>query len=233
MRPKYWHRRRRWVHFTMFMLGVILIVLLVNLLLVQFAPQIHAIESFNTATRQQFWNTVRANQARPSTLVLVFLLITTLSAVPGFPVSAACVLIGAIYGASWGWLINLLGIAAGNLITFSVLQRWGLSRWTQKHDFRLIDRISNMRAPRVGLTIGYAVPMLPTLFVNFTAVNLKLTMREILLPMLVGTLPVAIIYAMGGHLISNGNMTIGIIVILAVCLLVVLTKRIKKREATE
>lgn len=214
-------------------IGIVIIGLLIRELLIYFNNDIDLFIKFNKHYQHLFWNDIRAHQDQPATLVLVMSLLVAMAAVPGFPVSAICILIGAIYGREMGFGINLVGIVLGNLVTYTILGKLGLSKFIQHHDGRVIRNISKMKYPAVGLAIGYAVPIIPTIFVNFSAAKLKLRLRNVILSMIAGSLPAAALYATGGDFLNRGNFKIGLITIFCICILFIFIKQLMKYEKSE
>lgn len=87
-----------------------------------------------------------------------------------------------------------------------------------------------MRHPRLGLSIGYAVPMLPTLLVNYAAIEMKLSWRNKLICIFLGSLPVSFLYAFGGDELIFGNIKVTIIAILIVVLMIALYDFIRRDQ---
>lgn len=214
------------------LVGVVIIVGLLYALSKDFQQVIQNVIHYNESVQKQFWAGIRQHQTSPITLLIVFALVAMLAAVPGFPISVACILIGVIYGRYWGFCINLVGIVCGNLITYSILRKVGLSKSAQHHDGRVVRNIMKMKKPVVGLTIGYAVPIVPTIFVNYAASKLHQPLKDVLIAMGIGSIPTALLYAMGGDFLNRGDYKIALISVLAVGILFLLVKELRKHEET-
>lgn len=150
--------------------------------------------------------------------VLFMAVIAIGSAIPGMPIAAVAVLSGVCFGSWLGFAINIVGIVLGNLLAVYILGEF--PHVARPSRFRpLADRLKNMNHPRLGLSIGYAVPMLPTLLVNYAAIEMKMSFRNKILCIFIGSLPVSFLYAFGGDALLLGNTKAVIIVVVLVLLL--------------
>lgn len=189
---------------------------------------VHSSKETQQQNGQRLLRSIRQHQHDPFVLAIVIALIAVMTAIPFMPISIICIAIGAGYGGLIGGLINVIGISLGNLAVIGVFQVTGLSRKIAAHDSRIIDDIAKMHHPLWGLTIGYSVPFISTLFVDITALHLHYTLKQLWLPVLLGSVPIAFIYAYGGNLFNSGDLRVGIFILLAMLLLASLTILIKK-----
>ncbi|WP_125605123.1 VTT domain-containing protein [Lapidilactobacillus bayanensis] len=189
---------------------------------------LHSSKETQQATGQRLLRSIRQHQRDPFVLTLIITLIAVMTAIPFMPISIVCIAIGVGYGGLIGGLINAVGISLGNLAVIGIFELTGLSRRIAAHDSRIIDDIAKMHQPLLGLTIGYSVPFISTLFVDVTALHLNYTLRQLWLPVIIGSLPVAFIYAFGGNLFNNGDLRVGIFILVAMVLLASLTILIKQ-----
>lgn len=158
--------------------------------------------------------------------VLFMAVIALGSAIPGMPIAAVAVLSGVCFGRWFGFGINVIGIVLGNLMAIYILGNF--PHQAKPSRFRsLADRLKNMRHPRLGLSIGYAVPMLPTLLVNYAALELNMSLRNKASCIFIGSLPVSFLYAFGGDELLFGNTKAVIITVVLVLLLIGLYQIIK------
>lgn len=164
--------------------------------------------------------------------LLFFCLIGIMCAIPGVPTSVVCVFVGVCYGPVVGSLINVGGNLMGNLVAIALFRRIKLiDKRHGKNEW--VKAISRMKHPKVGLTLGYMIPVVPTFLVNYTATLKGYTEREVLLPVLLGVLPTSIFYALGGDALLSGDFRRLLLVAVglgAILLLVGLLKRHEKRE---
>ena len=123
----------------------------------------------------------------------------------------------------------------GNMLSMLVIRHFGIAKSSSKHS-RIIKAIMHMQHPLVGLVIGYAVPMIPTVFTNYAATKLHLKWHQLLSCMALGALPSAWLYACGGDAFLRGNNVIGTIALIAVVLLiflVIIIHRDRKKHAQQ
>lgn len=154
-------------------------------------------------------------------VILIFSIVILSEAIPGLPVSVIEIISGIFLGRNLGFLINVLGMIIGNIISMLVIEHFGLSKLSKKHS-KIAKKITEMKHPLIGLTIGYIVPMIPTIFANYAAAKLKLKWKNLIMCMIIGAIPSAWLYACGGDAFLLGNNKIGIIAIISVFLLTTL-----------
>lgn len=223
---------KTWRRVLLYVLAASLILLLVYGLYQHFENEIqvfmHSSKETQRENGQRLLQSIRQHQHDPVVLTLIIALIAVMTAIPFMPISVVCIAIGAGYGGLIGGLIDAVGISLGNLAVIGVFQLTGLSHKIAARDSRIIDDIAKMHHPLLGLTIGYSVPFISTLFVDVTALHLKYTLRQLWLPVIIGSLPVAFIYAYGGNLFNSGDLRVGIVILVAMLLLASLTVLIKK-----
>lgn len=106
---------------------------------------------------------------------LVFgLLMIGVTLIPGAPTSAVALIIGACLGHWGGFVVNAIGLTIGNLLQVQLFARVRNHR-SKKPDSRVYRALIKMQHPALGVLIGYAVPMIPTAFVNLAAGDTHLT----------------------------------------------------------
>lgn len=158
---------------------------------------------------------------------LLLLLITVMCALPGIPTSVICIFVGVCYGPYWGSLINCTGNLLGNLVAISLFHRIKLINPRQKKN-AWVQAIAKMKHPKLGLMLGYMIPVVPTFLVNYTATLKGFSAKAVLFPVLLGVLPTSVFYAFGGDALFTGNrrrITLIVVALAALLLLVVLLKR--------
>lgn len=161
--------------------------------------------------------------------ILFMAVIAIGSAIPGMPIGAVAVLSGVCFGNWLGFGINIFGIVIGNLLAIFILGSFPHKARPSK--FRPIaDHLKNMHHPRIGLSIGYAVPMLPTLLVNYAAIEMHLNLKNKALCIFLGSLPVSFLYAFGGNELLFGNTKAVIITVILVILLVGLYEIVRRDQ---
>ncbi|KRL31721.1 hypothetical protein FD33_GL001630 [Companilactobacillus paralimentarius DSM 13238 = JCM 10415] len=161
--------------------------------------------------------------------ILFIAIIAIGSAIPGVPIAAVAILSGVCFGRWLGFGVNVIGAVIGNMLAINILGSF--PHKVRPSRFRpLADKLKNMRHPRLGLSIGYAVPMLPTLLVNYAAIEMKLSWRNKLICIFLGSLPVSFLYAFGGDELIFGNIKVTIIAILIVVLMIALYDFIRRDQ---
>ncbi|MDA3965052.1 TVP38/TMEM64 family protein [Enterococcus thailandicus] len=167
------------------------------------------------------------------TAALLILLTTVMCVVPGIPTSIVGVLVGVSYGPILGSLINISGNTLGNLFAIFLLHHLTFLDQSTKEN-RWVKAITRMRHPKIGVMIGYMVPVIPSSIVSFTAYTLNLSLNQVALSVILGVLPSSILYACGGEALFHGyNKTaVGIIasVLLLIGLVVIIYKDREKHR---
>lgn len=187
------------------------------------------IENFFAYTfdRQTLINLLR-HQGKHN-IILFIAVIAIGSAIPGMPIAAVAVLTGVCFGNWLGFAINIIGIFLGNLLALYILGKF--PHKIRPSRFRPIaDHLKNMRHPRIGLSIGYAIPMLPTLLVNYAALEMKISLKNKAMCIFIGSLPVSFLYAFGGNELLVGNIKEAIIMLALILLLFGLYEIIKRDQ---
>ncbi|QOP51850.1 VTT domain-containing protein [Levilactobacillus brevis] len=168
------------------------------------------------------------HQGRHNAIILVAA-IAIGSAIPGVPISAIAILSGIFFGRWPGFVINLTGITLGNLLAIYLMIQFPKRSKPSRFQY-LTDKLKTMRHPRLGLSIGYAIPMLPTVLVNYTALELRPSFTTTLSCIVMGSLPVSFLYAFGGDELLSGNIKTVILAVVLVLLLVGLYEIIRRDQ---
>lgn len=161
--------------------------------------------------------------------VLFMAVIAIGSAIPGVPIAAVAILSGVLFGRWIGFGINISGIVIGNLLAINILESFPHKIKPSRFRY-LTDKLKNMHHPRIGLSIGYAIPMLPTLLVNYASLELKMSLKNKILCILIGSLPVSFLYAFGGDELIFGNTKAVIIAVVILLLLFGLCEVIRRDQ---
>ena len=168
-----------------------------------------------------------------SSALILSLLMGIMCAVPGIPTSIIGVLVGLSFGPLIGTLINVFGNTCGNILSIFLMQHLKLFDHSKKNN-RWVRAIRRMRHPKIGLMIGYMVPIIPSSVINFAATTLNLQIREILLSIILGVIPSSLLYACGGEALFHGysKMAMGLVasVLILTILIVVIYMDHRKRH---
>lgn len=143
--------------------------------------------------------------------LLLIATIAILCSIPFAPNAVVCIFTGVCFGPFIGFLINWCGNIIGNGFVAIMIRRSGISE--QVRHKRAFDYLTRQRFPVVGLIIGFIVPVVPNLPVNYAANGMRVTTGKYLLAASLGTLPIAFIYALGGNAIFTMNFKKVVVVI--------------------
>ena len=211
-------------------IGIILIIFIGYHLYLEYQSDIQLF--FNRkASRQQLMESIRSHGF--SSALILSLLMGIMCAVPGIPTSIIGVLVGLSFGPLIGTLINVFGNTCGNILSIFLMQHLKLFDHSKKNN-RWVRAIRRMRHPKIGLMIGYMVPIIPSSVINFAATTLNLQIREILLSIILGVIPSSLLYACGGEALFHGysKMAMGLVasVLILTILIVVIYMDHRKRH---
>lgn len=162
----------------------------------------------------------------------VLILLTALgSAVPFLSNAVLAVFNGVVFGPWLGLLMNLIANSLGNFLALKILSKITIiereKSFSEKLDF--LKKIDN---PYLAISLGYMVPIFPTLLVNYLVIELDFPLKKWWPCVLVGVFPTSCLYAFGGDAILKGNIK-RVFILLVLALLVYLLARtyINKRRA--
>ena len=78
----------------------------------------------------------------------------------------------------------------------------------------------HQKHPLIGLTIGFMIPVIPSILVNYAGAQLNVNRRQYMAMVLVGMAPTSFLYAFGGDAIFKGNIRRLIGVAIAILILI-------------
>lgn len=159
----------------------------------------------------------------PYAFLVSGLLMIGVTLIPGAPTSAVALIIGACLGHWGGFVVNAIGLTIGNLLQVQLFARVRNHR-SKKPDSRVYRALIKMQHPALGVLIGYAVPMIPTAFVNLAAGDTHLTPRAQGLACFGGSTIVAFIYAFAGDLLILKQDWKSLLILLIVAVVIGLTE---------
>jgi uncharacterized membrane protein YdjX (TVP38/TMEM64 family) len=167
---------------------------------------------------------------------IVFGIVLTIAAmVPGAPSSVVAILIGVCLGHWLGFAVNVVGLTAGNLLQSHLFHRIE-TRHQNALQSRIYAALIKMRHPEVGMIIGYAVPMIPTAFINMAASTLHLDTRTHVVTCAIGSAVAAFLYAFSGDLLVVTTAWKSLLAVLTVAAIIGLAElgvRIRRRRQEE
>ncbi len=200
---------------------------LLVLLVRDFWPEIQLLLHYNTANRARLITMVQAHGLRD--MLFLLLIVGLLNAVPGASNSVICIFAGLCYGPWIGFALNWAGNILGNCVVSALITRLNFSRKFKKN--RILDRLMKRDHPEVGLTLGYMVPVIPSILVNYSAVQLKIPKRQHLAMVMIGMLPTSFLYAFGGDAIIRGSYKrIALVVVVIIALILLRKVAIRERR---
>ncbi|MGT2906440.1 TVP38/TMEM64 family protein [Streptococcus dentiloxodontae] len=161
--------------------------------------------------------------------LLLILLTALMSAVPFFSSSVICVVNGVIFGPALGCMVNITGNSLGNVAVSLLMHKIDLQEKTKRMG-NFVEDLSHYKNKRLGLTLGYMIPIIPSFLVNYTALQLKLSWKKLLPCIIIGVTPSSLLYAFGGHAIITGNIKQLLLILLVVLVLLILYRRFKKKK---
>lgn len=85
-----------------------------------------------------------------------------------------------------------------------------------------------MKHPKIGVMVGYMVPVIPSSVINFAPMTLNLQIRDIILSIVIGVIPSSILYACGGEALFHGYSKTALLLVASVLILTLLVVIIYK-----
>lgn len=175
--------------------------ILIYLIYRDFRPEITLLLNPTPAHRRMLLSLIRSHGLRD--LLFMMATIALMNAVPGISNSVICIFVGLCYGPWIGLLVNWGGNVFGNCLVASLLNHLNFSTHFTKN--RFLQDLMHHKHPWVGLTVGYMVPIIPSILVNYACVKTHVPRRQFLIMVLIGMLPTSALYAFGGDAIFQGN----------------------------
>ena len=128
--------------------------------------------------------------------------------------------------------MNVLSNILGNFVFIKILKMIDITDSEKKLKNRFVG-IDALKNTDFGIILGYMIPIMPTILVNYHVAETKLSWRKWLLYITIGVSPSSFVYALGGDAVVAGNLKciVVLLVIVAVVYLVVtyLKRRGKKK----
>lgn len=168
-------------------------------------------------------------------LAFLFLLNAICVAIPGLSNGIFCVLNGILYGPAWGFIVNWISDILGQIILMELLQKlYDMKKMSNSKVYKLL---TGLKSPMLGLIIGYMIPFIPSATVSYVNIMINKGQRKKqLIPIIIGVIPFAYLYAYGGDSILHLDrprlikVVISFVVIALIAVAILLSLRaIKKR----
>ncbi|MGM9892655.1 TVP38/TMEM64 family protein [Limosilactobacillus sp.] len=208
--------------------GVIVSLILIYFIYRDYRPEIFLLTHMNAHNKVILMQLIRSHGIK--NMLLLLALIATFNAIPGMSNSFVCIFTGLCYGPVVGFIVNWIGNILGNCGVMSIIHKIDLSKLSKKS--KLLSYLLNQRYPLVGLTIGFMVPVIPSVLVNYAGARMKVSWVRYLVAVVIGMAPTSFIYAFGGDALfkHNDKRLIGaVIAIIVVIAMFVLIKKLIKR----
>lgn len=168
-------------------------------------------------------------------VVLVILTAVT-AAIPFMSNAVFAIFNGVVYGPYIGFGMNLIGNVLGNFIFIKLLNVVDITDSENK----LKKRFSGIQAlenKNYGIILGYMIPVVPTILINYHVAEEKLPWRKWLPYVTIGVAPSSLIYALGGDAVIAGNVrrliVLGVIIALGYVLVTVIRRRNNNKKQKE
>ncbi|USS93381.1 VTT domain-containing protein [Fructilactobacillus ixorae] len=160
---------------------------------------------FNPAERPEAIHEIRNHGATDLGLLMLLLYLGTV--VPGLPVAPIAILAGLCFGTLPGTIMNAISIGLGNLTALRLITFMKNDLEKQYRHNRFANHLKHSKNPLMALVIGYALPIIPSYLVDLQAANgeKQFGPQLIAVAACLGTIPLSIIYALGGNSIFQGN----------------------------
>lgn len=160
-------------------------------------------------------------------VVLVILTAVT-AAIPFMSNAVFAIFNGVVYGPYIGFGMNLLGNVLGNFIFIKLLNVVDITDSENKLKKRF-SGIQALKNKNYGIILGYMIPVVPTILINYHVAEEKLPWRKWLPYVTIGVAPSSLIYALGGDAVIAGNVrrliVLGVIIALGYVLVTVIRRR--------
>lgn len=206
------HLNKTWLIIIASLLAIIIIYFIYR----NYRPEINLLMNFGNQDKAKLLHMIRGHG--PATMALLIILIGILNAIPGMSNSVVCIFAGLCYGPIIGFLINWLGNVLGNCTVMSIIRKINLSKRVKKS--KLLQTLLHQRHPLVALTMGFMIPVIPSVLVNYAGAELNVNRKQYLGMVTIGMAPTSFLYAFGGDAIFKGNIRRLIGVAIAILILI-------------
>lgn len=191
--------KRKYLRLFLFVLGIILGLLVLYHLYLSYLPEIKLLLHFDQHNEEVLVKMVRSHGL--DDLIFLFVLNTLAVAIPGLSNGIFSVLNGILYGPALGFVINWISSIAGQILLLFLLQKLYNPKKFQKS--KLYQFLIGQSFPQISLSVGYMVPFIPSATVAYANALINSKFDKRIIPISIGTIPMAYIYAYGGDSILH------------------------------
>ena len=100
----------------------------------------------------------------------------------------------------------------------------------KKHFAGFKNVINAVENQELGIMLGYMIPVIPTLLINYHVAKIKLPWRRWVLYVTIGVLPSSLLYALGGDAVVTGNLRLIIVLLVIFIAISLLGTYIKRKK---
>jgi uncharacterized membrane protein YdjX (TVP38/TMEM64 family) len=191
--------QRRFFKIILIALALILSLLILWQLYLNYLPELQLLTHFNSKNEALLIKMVRSHGFED--LCFLFLLNSVCVAVPGLSNGIFCVLNGILYGPAIGFIINWISDLCGQIFMLLLIVKLSDQEKAQKNRFFKI--LTTQSFPQLALSLSYVVPFIPSVTVSFANAIINPNFKKRLVPIAIGSLPFAFLYAYGGDSILH------------------------------
>lgn len=202
----------------LFIFGIILGLLLLYKLYLNYQPELKLLLHFDPHNEQLLIKMVRSHGIED--VAFLFILNVVCVAIPGLSNGIFCVLNGVLYGPGGGFVINWFGDVIGQIVLMRTLQKlYNPDNFTHSKIYKLLTTLGYQQA---GLTVAYMVPFIPSATVAYANLLINKNLKKQIIPIAIGSIPFAYLYAYGGDSILrlNGQRLIKAVIAVVIILLI-------------
>ncbi|GFZ26209.1 TVP38/TMEM64 family protein [Lactobacillus corticis] len=186
--------KKRWVRIGFGVAALVVIVPFVAKLIHNYQTEINLLLHYQPGSQAELLAMIRSHGFENK--VILFILDTLCVAVPGMSNGVFAILNGVLFGKAVGFLINWLASCLGQLLLIGVLYR--LYDAKQFQNQKLVKLLKRQKYPLLWLTLCYMVPFIPSATVAYANIILVKSRVKQLIPICLGMIPFAFLYAYGG-----------------------------------
>lgn len=190
---------RKTIRILLFIIGGLLGLLVLYHLYLSFLPEIKLIMHFDHHNEELLIKMVRSHGWED--LAFVFVLNTLAVAIPGLSNGVFSVLNGILYGPARGFIVNWISAILGQIILLLLLQK--LYNPKKLEHSKVYKLMMGQNYPQVSLTVGYMLPFIPSATVAYANALINKKFKNRLVPITIGAIPMAYLYAYGGDSILH------------------------------
>lgn len=220
----------------LYILGTLLSLLVLYHIYLTYQPEINLLFHFNHHNEQLLVKMVRNHGLEE--VIFLFILNTICVAIPGLSNGIFCVLNGILFGPAIGFIINWIGDVLGQTILLYTLQK--LYNPKKLKNSKVYQLMRGQNYPQAGLTIGYMIPFIPSATIAYANALINHSYQDRVIPIMLGSIPMAYLYAYGGDSILHfdGRRLITtiitfIIIALVACGLLLIMRQIKQHRKSK